>query len=250
MPEIVITDVTSFLAAAKAELPGFGKFPYLYRGHTNAAWPLIPFVHRRFGAGGEHTLYTRFRLSAHTRHARCPDLADLAGWMCLMQHYGLPTRLLDWTASPLTALYFAVAFDPAPQDAALWALDPAQLNFRSTIAKSGMFALTSIELKPHLEAAFHNGTPQSDVIAVVGADVDLRMTMQQSNFTIHGTGDPLELRSDASKYLCKFLIPAGARPGVSEELWFLGIRRSGLFPDLANLAADLANDRVLIPWRQ
>lgn len=51
-----------------------------------------------------------------------PDEHDLLAWLAFMQHYGAPTRLLDWSLSPFVAVYFAYEY-PKDADAALYALD-------------------------------------------------------------------------------------------------------------------------------
>ena len=68
------------------------------------------------------------------------------------------------------------------------------------------------------------------------------MTVQQGAFTLHGTNVALNKQPDAEGYLAKLVIPYASREKLKEELWVLGIRRSSLFPDLANLALDLATD--------
>ena len=55
----------------------------------------------------EKFMLQHFRMEALLRHAKCPGHDDEAAWMCLARHYRLPTRLLDWSESVLTAAWLA-----------------------------------------------------------------------------------------------------------------------------------------------
>jgi hypothetical protein len=247
--QIEITDTATLIAAARQVLLGFGKTAYWFRGHACVDWTLVPSVHRSYDSKGERNLLARFRLAAPTRYAKCPEMRDYAGWITLMQHFGLPTRLLDWTGSLLTAAYFAVSHEPKPGPGAIWVLSPGELNLASSHKDSSTFLLYGSNVQDLLREAF-TGTPSAnDVIAVLGQDLDLRMTIQMGAYTLHGSDEPLETRVGAEKYLAKFVIPEQAKATLKEELWVLGVRRGTLFPDLANLAQELTQDTRLIPRR-
>src|SRR3954449_8563554 len=66
-----------------------------YRGHADSGWALLPFIRRGFSARQERYLTNEFRPRAAMRYPHPPRDDDYAGWLALMQHYGLPTRLLD-----------------------------------------------------------------------------------------------------------------------------------------------------------
>src|SRR5437764_765572 len=81
-----------------------------YRGHTNYKWTLTPSVaRRREHLENELTMLKRFRQDAGPRLRDRPS--DDWEWLFLAQHFGVPTRLLDWTENPLVGLWFAVAQD-------------------------------------------------------------------------------------------------------------------------------------------
>ena len=110
---------------------------WILRGHRNSAWPLQTslecslnnfHINLREAPRLEGGLLRRFQRQFHHFCVSSPEEQDIMEWLALMQHYGGPTRLLDWTHSFFAALYFAVEY--ATGKCAVWALDVNWVNRR------------------------------------------------------------------------------------------------------------------------
>jgi hypothetical protein len=109
-----------------------------FRGQSQSGLPLQPGVYRSGFAADE---YSRLRKENHlTQDFRVLSAGIRTGQETdaeiyfLQQHYRMPTRLLDWTTSPLAALYFAASTDEA--DGELFMMDAYQIDPFNGIATS------------------------------------------------------------------------------------------------------------------
>ena len=240
MPMDSIKHIAGLMDSVQRVIRDFKHNEVWWRGQPQSGKPLIPSAYRdERGWNWEQSSTTKFQRAARTRYSNCPSSdEDYPQWLFLMQHYGLPTRLLDWTESPLIATFFAVK-DESESDGELWALNPYALN-TSQIKMPILVSTRHVELQTLLRAPFFLGAEQEEkVVAISTTEVDIRMLVQLSTFTIHGTLKPLDQLEDANSFLHKFTIPANAKEILKRDLYNIGIRDHNLFPDLEHLAAYL-----------
>lgn len=134
------------------------KFPFgvWFRGQSRVCHDVVPSLYHESQWHAVHrgckkqicekTMYDEATMVHHfmshkplLRH----DYIDHFEWLCLMQHHGAPTRVLDWSESVMIALYFAVCDPTADCDGVVWALNAGRLNEITRVSKAHRYACFS-----------------------------------------------------------------------------------------------------------
>lgn len=190
--------------------------PWVFRGHADPDWELVPKAGRpEFAEIDDEDLFLDWRGRALEHVEVVPK--DDWDWLAIAQHHGLATRLLDWSYNPLAAAFFAVE-NCVDSDGVVYAyLD----SYRKRLDDTQPFELEGVsKVRPR--------------------GVARRITRQSGCFTIHGPAD-LSLGGEISgdRKLERIVIRKDYVPQLQKELSYFGISKASLFPDLDGLAAHL-----------
>ena len=233
-----------------------------FRGHSTAVGVLLPSIQRSPYVGVRENIEfwagQRFRLRAPSYSRRLPRWDDYISWLLLMQHHGVPTRLLDWTENALVALYFSVS-GSADSDGEFWCMNHGELNWRSADWRAcfsdtppvrylaAAAFLTKKELPKYSERV--GWTRQlNGPLALIPPFQFRRMAAQVSRFTIHLSTEaeaqiPFLLRGTS---LVRYIVPAKSKPDLLRQLSRMGFSHDTLFQTLDSLGRTI-KEEILEP---
>ncbi len=233
-----ITSLADYFSAISAVISSDDVF--WFRGHRKPERNLTPgaLCYSRL-ADREKALklMADFKRVAEAKLSRVPEPDDEYRWSQIAQHYGLPTRLLDWTESATTALYFA-CLSPA-SDGIVFILNPIELNGLTDVSKR---RILDPQGDRDLILKFLKGGPRepkknSYPVAVNPVWSSDRLIVQKGTFTLHGSMFSLDKAKLPSLVACPIL--KECKPQLRFELQRVGVDEMTLFPELEHSCAHL-----------
>jgi hypothetical protein len=230
--------------------------PLWFRGNRQSKYKLIPSLYRHPNITSidqlrklERELMVRFRQRSLPYHSR--DLRDDWEALFFMQHYGVPTRLLDWTENSLVGLHFALMSPRAPSSrsqvsAVIWVLDPFSWNqaaLRHVSYQGGPLTAGDDDLKGYGPALPASTAMSEFPVALYGAHNSPRIVAQQGAFTIFGASrSPMEKLVEKDHFppsaLSCIVVNRRRMEPIRRSLLNQGITESVVFPDLEGLARE------------
>jgi len=240
------------------KLAGYGNAQtlhpkWLFRGQTDSKWTLEPSFTRiarkrgldrklalqlereavnKFSISGSKLLPLEYTIDLTLARFKSQDShgLDFLGWFVVMQHYGAPTRTLDWTCSVWVALYFACC-GHYESDGALWIADFAKVMKHAETVLPNLNDFVPVMTQP---------TGPDVLVFMMTYNTNQRIESQQARFSVctNPLADHLPILEEA-RALEKIEIPKELKTRIMIELNQMNISAKTLFPGIDGLGRSI-----------
>lgn len=229
-----------------------------FRGQADVSWSLTPKVLREKDYNEKELVLDFYHYGP--LHSFNYDLDnDRLSLLTDMQHYEVPTRLLDWSLSPLSSLYFAVEKTIQPQqNAVVYILNPWSFNekildnnnrdYRFSEKLQDSYLLARALLSTYKKFSYIKNLVYDkygfkitkndiqDPFALVSNFTNNRMLHQRGVFTIHGTKDTDLTKDNTFKINAyKIIIKKCLKEDIYNQLNWLYINEYTQYPDIKGI---------------
>ena len=226
---------------------------WVFRGHSDSSWKLESSLYRLFNDiqpiieefkgtrekfakdAHEKLLIEQFQAHAHLYLNVLPDKNNKLEWLSIMQHFGAPTRMLDFTFSPHIASYFSM--ESGHGEFAIYALNHKKYTYQNEMVLE--------DVKDFTKEIFDNRkSAESYLIAYESRMSNERLVAQQGLFIVPSTNyqtledilDYYELEEDRCK---KFILSGSLRYEGIQRLKRMNITSATLFPGIDGFCRSL-----------
>jgi hypothetical protein len=221
---------------------------YWFRGHGDLRWTLTPSALRYETADRRDralNLLRIFKRYAETKLLHPPESHEELRWVQLARHYGLPTRLLDWTRNAAIALYFACQRSGEPDvDGGVFTLNPEDLNREADPKDPRIYDAHSDadRIAKYLRLSGTKDPRGRKTIAINPVWNSERIVLQQGVFTLHGSREFTLTAGQVPSLVC-WRVPAEHKQKILRELERAGICEMSIYPEPEHMC------RYLV-WRE
>jgi hypothetical protein len=210
---------------------------FWFRGHASLTWTLTPSALRHTGVEARTkalNLLRDFKRYAQIKLLHPPERDEELQWVQQARHFGLPTRLLDWTRNAAIALYFACLRAPEKSDAdgAVFILNPEDLNREADPKNARILDAYSDRdrIARYLRLSGARNRRGLKTIAMNPVWNSERIVVQQGTFTLHGSRE-FTLTGEQVPSLVCLKVPSANKQRLLSELERAGINEMSIFPE-------------------